>query len=87
MGEQPVSQREFDRYREAVDRELARLGHDLDQLEEQRKDDLKAAAKQRTGDLEATASRKERSWGRLIGLITCATGVVVAWVGLLSLHR
>jgi len=76
VGDQYVSQREFDRYREAVDRELARL----ERAREQHEQDHEDAEDDR-------ANRKDRSWTRIIGLLTAVAGVVVAWVGLLSLHH
>jgi hypothetical protein len=69
VGDQSVSQREFDRFVKTTDEAIAQLRHDFDEHE------------------DAHEQRTERSWGRIIGLITAAAGVAVAWVGLLGLHR
>jgi len=74
VGEAYVSQREFDRYREATDRELAQLRHELEELERQRLEDLKSAA-----------DFRDRSVVRRIGAVGAGAGVVAAWVALVEL--
>ncbi len=71
-----VSQREYDRFVKTTDDAIAQLRADLNELE-----------RQRALEREAAATTKDRSWARVIGLLTAAAGVVVAWVGLLSLKH
>ena len=65
MGDEPVRQREFDRYREAADRELARLRREQDEHE------LRHAS-----EAAAIQHRREWTWQRVLGVITAA-GVLV----------
>ncbi len=69
MGDQPVSQREFDRYREAADRELARLSDVQKQHDKWHEDEAVREA-------AAVQHSREWSWQRILGIIT-AVGVLV----------
>lgn len=74
MPNEYVTQREFDRYTGATDRELERLRHELEELEEQRENDRKAAAEDRN-----------QSWVRRIAAVGAGAGVLAAWVALIEL--
>lgn len=69
MGEQNVSQREFDQFVKATERELARLEH-----ERQQHDEWHAAETLRKA--AAVQHRREWTWQRVLGVIT-ALGVLV----------
>lgn len=61
MGEQFVSQREFDRYREGNDRDLARLQRELDEHEERHE-----------RETQARKHDREWTWQRILGVLTAA---------------
>lgn len=74
MGDSFVSQREFDRYREAETERHAQLRRDLEALEERYDNGLKAAVEKQT------TSRAAR-----IGAVGAGAGVVAAWVAVIEL--
>jgi hypothetical protein len=69
VGEQPIGQREFDRYREATDRELARLTHDQRQHEKWHEDE----AVREAADVQ---HRREWTWQRILGIIAATAAVL-----------
>ena len=81
MGENNdvVRHREFDRYREAVDRRLADLERDVDALESEHDTDMDQLATQRTTDLQKANERRQQhrewTWGQVIGTIAAAAAL------------
>lgn len=76
MGEQFVSQREFDRYREAVDRDIARLQRAHEDHEEQHE-----------READAAQHHREWTWQRILAVAAAAAGVVAAWATVLNLKH
>lgn len=80
MGEQYVSLREFDRYREGVDKELARLRRDLDEAVKAHDEDAKAERESKRRDREWT-------WTRLIGIVMAAVALAALELQYLASHK
>lgn len=91
-----VRHREFDRYREAVDRRLDNLERDVAALENEHDTDMDALATQRSSELQQATTRRERrrewTWGQIIAgasliVATCGVAVALAALWLDALHR
>lgn len=90
MGDNDVVRhREFDRYREAVDRRLDNLERDVAALENEHDTDMDALATQRSTELQQATTRRERrrewTWGQIVATIGAAVAIAGLW--LQAVHR
>lgn len=85
MGENDViRQREFDRYREDVNRRLADLERDVAALENEHENDMRAITTQRTTELQQAGQNRLRhrewTWAQVVGAIAAAAAVAGFWL-------
>lgn len=79
-----VRHREFDRYREGVDRRLENLERDVAALENEHDTDMHELATRRTTELEKATELRERhrewTWGQVVGAIVAAAALGTLWL-------